>query len=102
MIWYYFNPRANDQYNTFWHVFRIVGFVLSFLNSCLNPIVLCCISGVFRSHFKRYIVNCFRRGRLPLRTRGPSITPAFRSIHSIDLNTITKVTSQSTNRATPL
>lgn len=88
MLWYYFDPSPN--YNTFWHIWRIFGFVLSFLNSCLNPIVLCCISGVFRSHFKRYIFSCFKRR---LRTREPSITPGFRSINSIDLNT-TKVISQ--------
>lgn len=27
----------------------------SFLNSCVNPIALYCVSGVFRQHFHRYL-----------------------------------------------
>lgn len=87
MLWYYFYPNASDHYNTFWHIWRIIGFVLSFLNSCLNPIVLCCISGVFRSHFKRYILSCFKR-KLKNRESLSITTPGgFRSINSIDMNT---------------
>ncbi|KAH9511512.1 neuropeptide CCHamide-1 receptor isoform X3 [Dermatophagoides farinae] len=85
MFWYHFNTNSNENYNTFWHVWRIIGFVLSFLNSCLNPIVLCCISGVFRSHFKRYIFACCHSSQQ--RSRETSITPGFRLINSIDLNT---------------
>ncbi|KAF7494837.1 Neuropeptide CCHamide-1 receptor [Sarcoptes scabiei] len=106
MLWYHFNPKANEEYNSFWHVWRIIGFILSFLNSCLNPIVLCCISGVFRSHFRRYILsscfcccyccfwcccnqynlNHFHPTTSSTRSREASITtPGFRSINSIDL-----------------
>lgn len=34
----------------------------SFLNSCVNPVALYCVSGVFRQHFNRYL--CCRRGAL--------------------------------------
>ncbi|KAH9402239.1 7 transmembrane receptor (rhodopsin) [Tyrophagus putrescentiae] len=101
MLWFYFDPQANEHYNAFWHVWRIFGFVLSFLNSCLNPIVLCCISGVFRSHFKRYIFSCFYR---PMhRPRETSLTlPGFRSINSIDMNTTKQqMISQSATGVTP-
>lgn len=34
---------------------RIFG-PLSFLNSCVNPVALYCVSGVFRAHFNRYLL----------------------------------------------
>ncbi|RWS15543.1 [Phe13]-bombesin receptor-like protein [Dinothrombium tinctorium] len=48
MIWFYFHPNSHQLYNDFWHTWRIVAFVLSFLNSCLNPITLYVTS----DHFK--------------------------------------------------
>lgn len=29
--------------------------ICSFLNSCVNPVALYCVSGVFRQHFNRYL-----------------------------------------------
>ncbi|XP_022693689.1 neuropeptide CCHamide-1 receptor-like isoform X2 [Varroa jacobsoni] len=55
MIWLYFHPNAHQNYNDFWHLFKLFGFVLTFVNSCLNPIALYFVSGVFRSYFKAYI-----------------------------------------------
>ncbi|GFQ84031.1 neuropeptide CCHamide-1 receptor [Trichonephila clavata] len=55
LIWFYFYPNAEDYYNTFWNLWRIVGFVLKFSNSCLNPLVLAHISGKFRGYFKNYL-----------------------------------------------
>ncbi len=81
MIWYYFHPHANELYNNFWHVWRIIGFVLTFVNSCLNPVALCIISGVFRSHFKHYILWCFYKDI----RREQSITLLrLRSANSVD------------------
>ncbi|XP_075679651.1 neuropeptide CCHamide-1 receptor-like isoform X2 [Dermatophagoides pteronyssinus] len=100
MLWYHFNANSNENYNTFWHIWRIIGFVLSFLNSCLNPIVLCCISGVFRSHFKRYIFACCYSN--VQRSRETSITPGFRSINSIDLNTKDSQSGQILTKTTSL
>uniref|UniRef100_A0A182WF52 G-protein coupled receptors family 1 profile domain-containing protein n=1 Tax=Anopheles minimus TaxID=112268 RepID=A0A182WF52_9DIPT len=53
MLWFYYNPNFNEDYNGFWHVLRIVGFCLSFANSCANPVALYCVSGAFRKHFNR-------------------------------------------------
>ncbi|CAG9129641.1 unnamed protein product [Plutella xylostella] len=49
-------PSAQDDYNGWWHALRIVGFCMSFLNSCVNPIALYCTSGIFRKHFNRYLL----------------------------------------------
>ncbi|XP_050101301.1 neuropeptide CCHamide-2 receptor-like [Anopheles aquasalis] len=54
-LWYHLNPHAHEVYDDFWHIFRITGFCLSFLNSCINPVALYCVSGVFRQHFHRYL-----------------------------------------------
>ncbi|XP_058464452.1 neuropeptide CCHamide-1 receptor-like [Malaya genurostris] len=56
MLWFYYNPNSQEEYNQFWHVLRIVGFCLSFANSCANPVALYCVSGAFRKHFNRYLL----------------------------------------------
>ena len=57
MLWFYSDQKAaEEQYNEFWHIFRIAGFCLSFINSCINPIALYCVSGTFRKHFNRYLL----------------------------------------------
>jgi len=79
MLWFHFDPKATEKYNAFWHVWRIIGFVLSFLYSCLNPLLLYGISGVFRAYFKRYISDCLhgekepRLGQESIRTRNSSL-----------------------------
>ncbi|XP_011185441.2 neuropeptide CCHamide-1 receptor [Zeugodacus cucurbitae] len=55
MLWFYYWPTAQHDYNSFWHVLRIVGFCLSFANSCANPVALYFVSGAFRKHFNRYL-----------------------------------------------
>jgi len=55
MLWFYNYPKSTDEYNTFWHVLRIVGFCLSFINSCINPIALYLVSGTFRKHFDKQL-----------------------------------------------
>lgn len=62
MIWLYYHPTARADYNDFWHLFKLFGYVLTFVNSCLNPIALYFISGVFRSYFKMYLC-CVPRTR---------------------------------------
>ncbi|KAJ0174730.1 hypothetical protein K1T71_009838 [Dendrolimus kikuchii] len=61
-LWFHFWPTAKQDYNDWTHALRIVGFCLSFLNSCVNPVALYCVSGVFRQHFNRYL--CCRRSAL--------------------------------------
>ncbi|VVD02128.1 unnamed protein product [Leptidea sinapis] len=61
-LWYYYSPTAEYDYNDWIHALRIIGFCLSFLNSCVNPVALYCVSGVFRQHFNRYL--CCQRSTL--------------------------------------
>lgn len=58
MVWYYFNPNMREDFNHFWNAFRFVGFCLGFINSCINPIALYCISGTFRKSFNRHLFCC--------------------------------------------
>ncbi|KZC10422.1 Neuromedin-B receptor, partial [Dufourea novaeangliae] len=48
MLWFHFCPSSQEDYDDFWHAFRILGFCLSFVNSCVNPIALYFVSGTFR------------------------------------------------------
>ncbi|XP_045131408.1 neuropeptide CCHamide-1 receptor-like [Portunus trituberculatus] len=53
LVWYYVLPYGS--YNDFWNAIRIIGFCLCFLNSCINPIALYCISGTFRKYYNHYL-----------------------------------------------
>lgn len=60
-LWFHLNPKSIEEYDDYWHALKIIGFCLSFLNSCVNPVALYCVSGVFRQHFNRYL--CCRSPR---------------------------------------
>ncbi|XP_060823835.1 neuropeptide CCHamide-2 receptor-like [Bombus pascuorum] len=64
MMWFHFCPSSEQDYDDYWHAFRIVGFCLSFINSCVNPIALYFVSGTFRKRFNRYLCCCLKRRRL--------------------------------------
>lgn len=57
LLWYYVFPSGS--YTAFWHAVRIIGFCLCFLNSCINPIALYCISGTFRKYYNHYLSCVF-------------------------------------------
>lgn len=63
MLWFHFYPTSQDDFNEFWNTFRITAFCLSFINSCINPIALYFISGVFRKYFNRYLFVCCKTPR---------------------------------------
>nr|XP_018898689.1 PREDICTED: neuropeptide CCHamide-1 receptor-like [Bemisia tabaci] len=63
MLWFYFYPDAPMHYDDVAHYSRVVAFCLSFLNSCINPVALYCVSGTFRKYYDRYLFCCCRRGR---------------------------------------
>lgn len=78
MLWFHNNPKSQDEYNTFWHVLRIVGFCLSFTNSCINPIALYLVSGTFRKHFDEHL---FWRCSI-----SPSMTPTDSNVFLVKNN----------------
>lgn len=61
-LWFHLNPTAKEDFDDFWHAIRIIGFCASFMHSCVNPVALYCVSGVFRQHFNRYLCClCIKR-----------------------------------------
>ncbi|XKL66443.1 hypothetical protein PGB90_009863 [Kerria lacca] len=77
MLWFHFYPNSSDDFDDFWNTFRITAFCLSFINSCINPIALYFISGVFRKYFNRYLFGCCRNSPINLdnlSTRGNSMS----------------------------
>ena len=58
MLWFHLWPTSQEDFDEFWHTFRITSFCLSFINSCINPIALYFVSGVFRKYFNRYLFGC--------------------------------------------
>ncbi|KAK3922663.1 Neuropeptide CCHamide-1 receptor [Frankliniella fusca] len=76
-LWFFLNPNAREEYNDWWHALRISGFILSFLNSCVNPVALYFVSGQFRKYFNRYLFN------VPTVRRGSTRTRVhFHSVHT--------------------
>ncbi|KYN04928.1 Neuromedin-B receptor [Cyphomyrmex costatus] len=62
VLWFHFNPTATDDFNSYWNAFRVFGFCLSFINSCVNPIALYLISRTFRQKFNKYLCCCLPGG----------------------------------------
>ncbi|XP_074595662.1 neuropeptide CCHamide-1 receptor-like [Brevipalpus obovatus] len=52
-LWFYISPPTNDFYTMFYQTSRIIAFVCAFLNSALNPIIICSTS----HHLKKYVGN---------------------------------------------
>jgi hypothetical protein len=70
MLWFHLNPDSISEYDDFWHFLRMVGFCLSFSNSCINPIALYCVSGTFRKHFNRHLLCCCCDEDVSIQERG--------------------------------
>ncbi|XP_013179811.1 PREDICTED: gastrin-releasing peptide receptor [Papilio xuthus] len=94
MMWFYYCPTAQDDYNGWWHALRIVGFCLSFLNSCVNPIALYCTSGIFRKHFNRYLLCRSGSTHGP---RGSMSLSTSRRLHSSRKTNISMVPTRTTS-----
>ncbi|XP_063244269.1 neuropeptide CCHamide-1 receptor-like [Bacillus rossius redtenbacheri] len=86
-LWFHFSPTSEQDYDDYWHAFRIIGFCLSFINSCINPVTLYCVSGTFRKHFNRYLFCCCggpgSRGRAFSRKGDGSSTVCETSSHTM-------------------
>ena len=60
LIWYHLLP---GDYNLFWHIFKIISFCLTYVNSCLNPLALYFLSRQFRNYYNQYLCCCVGRWR---------------------------------------
>ena len=56
LLWFYFDTEGS--YNMAWHVFKVLGFCLMFLNSCINPLALYMVSAQFRYYYQLYLCHC--------------------------------------------
>ena len=72
LLWYHYDPGL---YNMFWHVFKIVGFCMSFINSCVNPFTLYILSSRFRHYYNCYLFCCCVRKHRYERSRKYSHSP---------------------------
>ena len=57
-FWCVFELNPNIEYTVPWRILRPIGFSLTFLNSCINPIALYFVSGVFRDQFNKNLFCC--------------------------------------------
>ena len=58
--------KPDFEFNIYYHILKISGFCLSFIYSCVNPVVLYVASDEFRRHFNYYLFRCCRPSlRLP-------------------------------------
>ncbi|KAG7156912.1 Neuropeptide CCHamide-1 receptor-like 3 [Homarus americanus] len=83
-LWWHFAPNSRETYDIYWHTFRIVGFCLSFINSCINPIALYCVSGTFRKYYNKHVFcwctrHSGRRDWEGAESTGTRITTAVRT-----------------------
>jgi hypothetical protein len=77
MIWFYFHPNSQSNYNSFWHFLKILAYCLTFLNSTLNPLTLYLTSDQFKKLFNKYLWGCLLRSNdLPADVSDPSTVPA--------------------------
>lgn len=58
MMWFHFYPQSHDDYDQYWNTFPILGFCLSYINSCINPIAQYFVSKAFRKFFTNYLFPC--------------------------------------------
>uniref|UniRef100_A0A0P4WB73 G-protein coupled receptors family 1 profile domain-containing protein n=1 Tax=Scylla olivacea TaxID=85551 RepID=A0A0P4WB73_SCYOL len=101
MVWFYFNPNVEHDYNHFWNTFRWIGFCLGFFNSCVNPIALYCISGAFRKSFNKHLFCCLcpeeARGRtwttLRLRSSDHNFHSTLRKTDHYDMSALNDKTA---------
>lgn len=55
LIWFFWSPY---DFNTFWIWFKLIGFCLTYVYSCINPYALYFLSSQFRKYYNRYLFRC--------------------------------------------
>ena len=90
ILWFHFDPGF---YNIFWHVLKIFGFCLSFINSCVNPMALYFLSKQFRKYYNRYLF-CKSTKKAKVQERENSNMYNFNSTVRRTSTTMTMIQSQ--------
>ena len=85
IMWFYFDDAS---YNAFWHYFKIFGFCLTFINSCINPFALYFFSSQFRKYYDMYLFcpcqKAFYR-RTDVCSTGERLAPTMRRTSSTQI-----------------
>ena len=55
LLWFHYSDQL---YNEFWHVFKITGFCLTFVNSALNPVVVYLLDALVNRYVNRHLFCC--------------------------------------------
>lgn len=92
LLWFHFD---SGTYNLFWHVFKIVGFCLCFINSCVNPLALYFLSHQFRRYYNRYLFCWCRHPRTY--HNGSEYSEASKMFNLQSKRNSTSVTEMTTN-----
>jgi gastrin-releasing peptide receptor len=82
----------------FIHYFKIIGFCLSFINSCVNPLALYFLSHQFRRYYNRYLF-CWCRPSRAYR-KGGEYSEASKMFNLQSNRHSTHVTEMETNLTT--
>lgn len=59
VVWYHLLP---GDFNLFWFIFKLIGFCLCYINSCVNPLALYFLSRQFRRYYNQYLL-CWCTGK---------------------------------------
>ncbi|CAL1545472.1 unnamed protein product [Lymnaea stagnalis] len=91
-LWYHLHPGGTFDY--FWHIFKMIGFCLSFSNSAVNPVVFYVLDSKYRSFVhKALCAVCMKRCGRP---RGPQ-TEALITMGERDYNATIALTDMASN-----
>lgn len=92
ILWYNYSP---DEYNMFWHVFKITSFCLTYIYSCVNPYALYFLSSQFRKYYNRYLFCCCPKFKYRALGAEPSVMYNFNSVRGRSTSLTGVVHSQS-------
>ena len=92
ILWYNY---STEEYNMFWHVFKITSFCLTYIYSCVNPYALYFLSSQFRKYYNRYLFCCCPKFKYRALGAEPSVMYNFNSVRGRSTSLTGVVHSQS-------
>ena len=93
ILWYHY---SSEEFNMFWHVFKITSFCLTYIYSCVNPYALYFLSSQFRKYYNRYLFCCCPKYKYRALGAGePSVMYNFNSVRGRSTSLTGVIHSQS-------